>query len=127
MRRSASEIIHNLEMRIARLESQATSNKTAKPVDEQVVAIYYAVMDNELWQAKGLLTNLLKDLKRTKDTRRIRLTENALKDITSKAEKIESKEDLDLKIEVKKTTGIKCPRCWKILDSKCKRCEEVNK
>ena len=47
--------------------------------------------------------------------------------ITSKAEKIESKKDLDLKIEVKKTAGIKCPRCWKILNSKCVRCEEVTK
>ena len=30
-----------------------------------------------------------------------------------------------LKIEVKKTTGTKCPRCWKILETNCVRCEEA--
>jgi isoleucyl-tRNA synthetase len=43
--------------------------------------------------------------------------------ITSKAEKIKSDKDIDLKIEVKKISGTKCPRCWKILDNKCIRCE----
>ena len=43
--------------------------------------------------------------------------------ITSKARKIKGKEEL--KIEVIKTKGTKCPRCWKILDSKCSRCEDV--
>ena len=45
--------------------------------------------------------------------------------ITSKAEKIESPKLNELKIEVKKTNGIKCPRCWKILEGKCIRCEKV--
>ena len=27
-------------------------------------------------------------------------------------------------IKVKKTSGDKCPRCWKILETKCTRCEE---
>ena len=91
MRRSASEVLRSLEMRVANLESRKASNKTEEELDLQVVAIYYAVMDNEIWQAKGLLENLLKDLKRTKDTRRIRLTEKALKDITSKADTLKYK------------------------------------
>ena len=45
--------------------------------------------------------------------------------ITSKAEKIKSEEEENLKIEVKKINGVKCPRCWKILDGKCLRCEEA--
>jgi len=45
--------------------------------------------------------------------------------ITSKAEKIRSDEQKELKIEVKKANGTKCPRCWKILKNKCTRCEEV--
>ncbi|MDC3104394.1 isoleucine--tRNA ligase [Candidatus Pelagibacter bacterium] len=46
--------------------------------------------------------------------------------ITSKANKIKGK-DKDFKIEVAKTNGTKCPRCWKILDNKCERCEAVIK
>ena len=45
--------------------------------------------------------------------------------ITSKAEKIKSKDQEKLKIEVKKTTGNKCPRCWKILENKCSRCDDA--
>ena len=45
--------------------------------------------------------------------------------ITSKAEKIEWNEQHKMKIEVKKTNGTKCPRCWKILEKKCARCEDV--
>ena len=45
--------------------------------------------------------------------------------ITSKAEKMKSEEQKEIKIEVKKITGIKCLRCWKILDEKCTRCEEA--
>ena len=45
--------------------------------------------------------------------------------ITSKAEKFKSENEEDLKIEVKKISGDKCPRCWKILENKCKRCEEA--
>jgi isoleucyl-tRNA synthetase len=46
--------------------------------------------------------------------------------ITSKAEKFKSEKENEIKIEVKKTNGTKCPRCWKILEKKCRRCEEVN-
>ena len=45
--------------------------------------------------------------------------------ITSKAEKIKSSKKDEIKIEVKKTDGNKCPRCWKILQKKCIRCEEA--
>ena len=38
--------------------------------------------------------------------------------ITSSAEKILSDNE---EIEVKKAMGIKCERCWKILDKKCSR------
>jgi len=42
--------------------------------------------------------------------------------ITSKATKFKSKDNNSFKIEVKKAAGTKCPRCWKILESKCLRC-----
>ncbi|MDB9744719.1 isoleucine--tRNA ligase [Pelagibacteraceae bacterium] len=45
--------------------------------------------------------------------------------ITSKAEKMKSSKKEEIKIEVKKTDGSKCPRCWKILQKKCIRCEEA--
>ena len=45
--------------------------------------------------------------------------------ITSKAEKIKSDKKEELKIIVKKTTGTKCPRCWKILEKVCTRCKEA--
>jgi isoleucyl-tRNA synthetase len=44
--------------------------------------------------------------------------------ITSKATKIKDAKD-ELKIIVKKANGKKCPRCWKILENKCLRCEKV--
>ena len=47
--------------------------------------------------------------------------------ITSKAVKVKSEKKEELKITVTKTKGIKCPRCWKILDSKCIRCEKAIK
>ena len=47
--------------------------------------------------------------------------------ITSKATKAKSENGGELKIRVAKTKGIKCPRCWKILESVCKRCEVVLK
>ena len=46
--------------------------------------------------------------------------------ITSKADKFKNDIDDKLTIEVKKTSGTKCPRCWKILKTKCERCEEAN-
>ncbi len=45
--------------------------------------------------------------------------------ITSKAQKFKSNENKDVKIEVSKAKGNKCPRCWKILETKCVRCETV--
>ena len=45
--------------------------------------------------------------------------------ITSKAEKIKLDGQKKLKIEVKKTNGTKCPRCWKILEKNCARCDEA--
>jgi isoleucyl-tRNA synthetase len=46
--------------------------------------------------------------------------------ITSKAIKIKNKDDKEkTKIVVKKSSGTKCPRCWKILSGKCKRCDQV--
>ena len=43
--------------------------------------------------------------------------------ITSKAEKIKSETKEEIEIIVTKTSGNKCPRCWKILDNECKRCK----
>ena len=40
--------------------------------------------------------------------------------IVSKAEK-ELSNDGDIKVEVKKASGQKCERCWKILEKKCQR------
>ncbi len=45
--------------------------------------------------------------------------------ITSKAEKLRGRNNEELKIEVKKASGKKCPRCWKISDNKCTRCENA--
>ena len=41
--------------------------------------------------------------------------------ITSKAEK-ELSEVKEMKIQVNKAKGQKCPRCWKILEKSCNRC-----
>ena len=41
--------------------------------------------------------------------------------IASKVEKIKNKQNDELKIEVKKSLGLKCTLCWKILDKKCDR------
>ena len=46
--------------------------------------------------------------------------------ITSKASKIKSNNKDELRIEVKKAEGAKCPRCWKILQDKCQRCAEAS-
>ena len=45
--------------------------------------------------------------------------------ITSKADKIKSDKKEEIKIDVKKTNGTKCARCWKILEKKCVRCEQA--
>ena len=48
--------------------------------------------------------------------------------ITSSAVKSQSESnDEEIKILVKKSTGTKCPRCWKILKAKCARCESAIK
>ena len=48
--------------------------------------------------------------------------------ITSKAKTIKNKsnEEED-RITVRKTQGKKCPRCWKVLENACERCEKVIK
>ena len=43
--------------------------------------------------------------------------------ITSKVEIIKLNDKDGLKINVQKAKGTKCPRCWKILESSCNRCE----
>ena len=44
--------------------------------------------------------------------------------ITSKAEKVLTKDE-EMKIEVSKAKGNKCPRCWKILEQSCIRCSKL--
>ena len=45
--------------------------------------------------------------------------------ITSKAKLIKNlSNQKEIIIKVKKTNGEKCPRCWKILETKCVRCAE---
>ena len=44
--------------------------------------------------------------------------------ITSKAEKVLT-QDEEMKIEVSKAKGNKCPRCWKILEQSCIRCSDL--
>ena len=46
--------------------------------------------------------------------------------ITSKAVKQKTDKKGDPKIEVKKAEGSKCPRCWKILETKCDRCQKAS-
>ena len=46
--------------------------------------------------------------------------------ITSRAKKIKDISS-ELKIIVKKANGSKCPRCWKILENKCTRCEKATR
>ena len=47
--------------------------------------------------------------------------------ITSKAQKIKSQNKNEIKIEVTKAKGEKCPRCWKIFETKCDRCQTILK
>ena len=47
--------------------------------------------------------------------------------ITSKGEKFKSADSEKTKIEVQKAKGSKCPRCWKILETVCVRCEAASK
>jgi len=76
--------------------------------------------------SKEIGSSLEAELKITTNDKNFKLLEGldlAEYFITSKAIKIKGKEEL--KIEVIKTKGTKCPRCWKILDSKCDRCEDM--
>ena len=43
---------------------------------------------------------------------------------SSKAEKILSEKE-EMKIEVNRAKGNKCPRCWKILEENCMRCSNL--
>ena len=48
--------------------------------------------------------------------------------ITSKATKFKIKnEKIESEILVKKAKGNKCPRCWKILEKSCERCDVITK
>ena len=48
--------------------------------------------------------------------------------ITSKAKKFKNQNDKEeTKIIVKKTSGVKCNRCWKIVDKNCIRCDSIIK
>ena len=73
-------------------------------------------------------SSLESELEITVDEERYKLLEHldlAEYFITSKAEKIKSNKNEELKIKVKKALGQKCPRCWKIFKSKCERCENL--
>ena len=78
--------------------------------------------------SKEIGSSLEAELKITTDNKIFELLEGidlAEYFITSKAEKIKSTKKEEMKIEVKKTKGNKCPRCWKILENKCVRCEKA--
>ncbi len=48
--------------------------------------------------------------------------------ITSKAKKFKNQNDKgETKIIVKKTSGVKCNRCWKIVEKNCIRCDSIIK
>jgi len=78
--------------------------------------------------SKEIGSSLEAELKITTDNKNFELLEGldlAEYFITSKAEKFKSKNKEELTIKVIKTKGTKCPRCWKILESKCVRCEKA--
>jgi len=78
--------------------------------------------------SKEIGSSLEAELQITADSKNFELLEGidlAEYFITSKAQKIKSVNKEELKIIVKKSQGIKCPRCWKILETKCVRCENV--
>jgi len=80
--------------------------------------------------SKEIGSSLEAELKITTDNKNFELLEGldlAEYFITSKAEKLKGENKEELKIQVTKTKGTKCPRCWKILDSKCVRCEKAVK
>ena len=78
--------------------------------------------------SKEIGSSLEAELKITIDSKNFDLLEGldlAEYFITSKAEKVKMEDLKEIKIVVKKTTGDKCPRCWKILETNCIRCEEA--
>ncbi len=77
---------------------------------------------------KEIGSSLEAELKITTDKKNFDLLEGldlAEYFITSKAEKEKIEDAKGTKIIVKKTTGKKCPRCWKILETNCIRCQEA--
>jgi isoleucyl-tRNA synthetase len=77
---------------------------------------------------KEIGSSLEAELKITTDKKNFDLLEGldlAEYFITSKAEKEKIEDAKGTKIIVKKTTGNKCPRCWKILETNCIRCQEA--
>ena len=77
---------------------------------------------------KEIGSSLEAELKITTDNKNFDLLEGlnlAEYFITSKAERVKTENAKEMKIEVKKTNGNKCPRCWKILETNCIRCEEA--
>jgi len=79
--------------------------------------------------SKEIGSSLEADIEITADKKSFELLEGldlAEYFITSKAEKFQSKNKDEFKIKVVKAKGNKCPRCWKILESKCLRCEKIS-
>jgi len=77
--------------------------------------------------SKEIGSSLEADVKLIVDNKKFELLKNvdlAEYLITSKAEKILSDSE-EIKVEVHKAKGDKCPRCWKILENKCSRCEQL--
>ena len=77
--------------------------------------------------SKEIGSSLETDIKLTVNKKKFELLNNldlAEYLITSKAEKILS-ENEEMKIEVSRAKGNKCPRCWKILEQNCKRCSNL--
>jgi isoleucyl-tRNA synthetase len=77
---------------------------------------------------KVIGSSLEASIKITADSRILNLLEGldlAEYFITSKVEKIKSNVSKKFTIEVQKATGTKCDRCWKVLENKCTRCEEI--
>ncbi len=77
---------------------------------------------------KEIGSSLEAELKITADEENFKILENldlAEYFITSKATMIKSKNKDELSINVFKTKGTKCPRCWKILDNECERCKKA--
>ena len=80
--------------------------------------------------SKEIGSSLEAEIKLTVDDTNFKLLEGldlAEYFITSKAEKFKSQNKDHLEIKVKKMSGNKCPRCWKILESRCTRCESAQK